>query len=203
MHYFVGVIIPKHIDKADKEYIADMMEPYSSEYKTELYKNYLEKWAVETLCENNKIENLDTNNPMAVAKIIMDIPEWYGEDKGAGIDEDGFYCWSTRNLNARWDWYSIGGRWNGLIKNKSRDDKDNGFNFGEEFNNVEENWSDFDDYVNLYKEGKDVKCFAYLTPDGMWNKGEDFDSISVEDTEKIFAEYKGKGFDIIGVDCHN
>ena len=204
MHFFIGAIIHKHIDKADRiEHIEKIMEPYSREFETDIHKNYLKEWAIKTLCKNSKIKELDTNNPMQVAKIVMNIPDWYGEDKGAGFDEHGFYCWSARNLNATWDWYCIGGRWNGLIINEPRDDDKGGFNFDDKFQTLEENCSDFDEYVNICSREPNIKCFAYLTPDGAWHKGKDFKLISVEDTEEIFTEYKGKGFDIIGLDCHN
>jgi len=47
----------------------------------------------------------------------------------------------TYNPDSKWDWYVIGGRWNGTIRQKQRDDKDGGFNFGDEFHKLDENFA--------------------------------------------------------------
>lgn len=43
--------------------------------------------------------------------------KWYLDDEENPLDENGNY-WSTTNDDAKWDWYSIGGRWAGFFITK-------------------------------------------------------------------------------------
>lgn len=53
-------------------------------------------------------------SPQLVQNILDKMDDWHG-NKG-GVDEKGIYYLSTYNPKSRWDWYSVGGRWNGFFK---------------------------------------------------------------------------------------
>lgn len=60
---------------------------------------------------------------------------------------------STYNPNSKWDWYSVGGRWNKYIKTLD----------GEQVNEA---------YVNEV-DWKESTPFAFIAPNGEWHeKGE-------------------------------
>lgn len=69
---------------------------------------------------------------------------------------------STYNPQSEWDWWDIGGRWNGEIRGDYRGDNSGGFNFGAEFRQIHENM------IPLSEMKKPVIPFAILTPDGEW-----------------------------------
>jgi len=76
---------------------------------------------------------------------------------------------STYNPESQWDWYRIGGRWDGdLIDNQQR--SENGFNFDRRHETLTNNAIKIADL--LTRAGDDDKAlysfFAMLTPDGEW-----------------------------------
>ena len=112
---------------------------------------------------------------------------------------------STYNPNSKWDWWVIGGRWNGELIGKARDDGDGGFNFGDEFHSLRENSCKVQDIADGFIP------FAVITPDGEWHeKGEmgwwgmasnkKKESLWKKEVEAIFKQYP----DHIAVllDCH-
>ena len=114
--------------------------------------------------------------------------QWYEE---YNIDEDGNLM-STYNPNSKWDWYQVGGRWNGNLITK-------------EGNNTNE------DFVNQIDWEKTMVPFAFVTPDGKWyERGEMgwWAVVSNEKTEENWNEEFRKAVEKYGdatvtvVDCH-
>ena len=67
----------------------------------------------------------------------QDVASWYDdEDK----DEQG-NLYSTYNPNSKWDWYSVGGRWSGLLTTKSGEQTDEDYvselDFSEDFQHLQ------------------------------------------------------------------
>lgn len=114
---------------------------------------------------------------------------------------------STYNPDSKWDWYVIGGRWDGVTQGKERDDGEGGFNFGPEHHQLQYNYSPVSDLIK-----RKVIPFALITPDGVWNergkcgfwgivkdpKCEDVWDSTVLD---IYKNYE-KDYVGIGLDCH-
>jgi hypothetical protein len=73
--------------------------------------------------------------------------DWTG--RPGGVDERGLYFTTTNNPQGRWDWYEIGGRWNGLLKRASR--------------NVISTRA-----LRKSPDLKDLLPYYVLTPDGTW-----------------------------------
>lgn len=108
-HYSVGIIVPKnikeehleaYIDKALEPFDENLeVEPYIALTKFELMKRY-----------QDYIKNADKENALS-------FDEFSDDYCGYGNDEEG-NALSTYNPNSKWDWYVIGGRWDGLIKTR-------------------------------------------------------------------------------------
>jgi len=111
---------------------------------------------------------------------------------------------STYNPDSKWDWYSIGGRWDGEIAElEAIDDGENGFNFGDQFHTYGRN-------LVKMADATDVPPYAFLTPDGIWiGKGEMGWGMSQgdedhkdwqqkwEETRRDFSEHYA-----VQLDCH-
>ena len=55
-------------------------------------------------------------------KLAEKMPDWRGVP--GGVDELGLFAISTSNPDGKWDWYEIGGRWDGFIKGRKRPSTD-------------------------------------------------------------------------------
>lgn len=112
---------------------------------------------------------------------------------------------TTYNPKSKWDWYRIGGRWDGVIRNIDVESDDGGFNFGSQHETLEMNTAP----VSEILENKIVP-FAIVTPDGEWyergnmgwwgmfsNEKDDWEEVATQVLEKYAEGYVG-----VGVDCH-
>ncbi len=71
---------------------------------------------------------------------------------------------TTYNPKSKWDWYRIGGRWDGEITGIERESADGGFNFADNHEQLQYNSAP----VSELKEN--FTCFAVLTPNGEWHE---------------------------------
>ena len=134
---------------------------------------------------------------------------------GSGIET---VCY---NHDAHWDWFVIGGRWDGCIKNgKYRDSEDNGFNFGDDHHKIEHNSIPVADLLDVTKRilarlnGANENLyipFAIVTPDGEWHEKGEMGWFGVShndkdnqtwDQEVVQILEAHKDCVIVGVDCH-
>jgi len=129
---------------------------------------------------------------------LKDTPEKNcSECDGTGVET------TTYNPKSQWDWYVVGGRWDGEMLGVDRS-SDGGFNFGEKHHLLE---------FNSIKV-KDIKpnifsCYAIITPDGEWHsKGKmgwfgcsmDEKEDWSETTKELLKKYSN--CIAIGIDCH-
>jgi hypothetical protein len=78
------------------------------------------------------------------------------------------YYKSTYNPESKWDWWVIGGRWDGIIQNNYRSDGDGGFNFGKEHHQVKHNTVSCKDFLEMVKQDSDQYPYSLVTPKGEW-----------------------------------
>jgi hypothetical protein len=117
---------------------------------------------------------------------------------------------TTYNPKSQWDWYRVGGRWDGLIVN-NRQYSQNGFNFSHVHETIKNNSLLLD---SLPDEIDDNWIpFAIVTPDGEWHeKGDmgwwgivnDAKSNWEQEAKEIINKYR-KGeikYMAVAVDCH-
>jgi len=114
---------------------------------------------------------------------------------------------TTYNPLSKWDWWVIGGRWDGAIQGEYRESHDHGFNFGEEHHQIEYN------SIPVEKLPEEFYPFAIVTPDGVWHEkgemgwfgmatNEQQDSVWLDEVRSIIEQYKNRRIVAIGCDLH-
>lgn len=124
---------------------------------------------------------------------------------GTGVYE------STYNPQSKWDWYRVGGRWDGdLIGNPQ--ESENGFNFDKRHETISNNSLPIDELVSRHKQtGEVFSFFAVVTPEGEWIEKGTMGWWGIVTDEKtastweqqlltIYARYADH--DIVALDCH-
>ena len=128
-HFTVGIIVPSHKLHNIESFIADQMAPFDENEDVEPYVSYSVEEAQADLTRDiarfeRIIERNDTNYHLEkckdhLAKLRGMTPEEkYREyiQYHKHFDEGGKPV-STYNPGSKWDWYVIGGRWDGWINN--------------------------------------------------------------------------------------
>jgi hypothetical protein len=122
---------------------------------------------------------------------------------------------SAKNKDYFYDWYRVGGRWNGEMTGREREDGDGGFNFGKEFESIKDN--SLPAKKILAKFQGDIKKDKMLIPshllgvDGKIRKSKNmgwFGMSSPTKEEKVwdetfekFLKATGDGY-VVCLDCH-
>lgn len=159
-HFTVGVIVPSNLNNDElTTYIDAKLAPYDENLE-------VEEWQ----------QPCDCVDPSGCPVLNCE------DCNGTGVQL------STYNLDRKWDWWEVGGRWNGVLYN----------------NRVP--------LEGLASREEVYTFFAIVTPDGTWHeKGrmawfavvvdemdkEDWRAISLN----IYNQYKS-GYDIVMVDAH-
>lgn len=151
-HFITAVIVPKGIynkgEEATTKFIEGLMWPYCEEYKVEAYvetpKAKVEKdfsdWKKELQKKLDKKEKTDDYYSKYVVKgkiKPMTTRQWVKSWTGQDMDNKGNVL-STWNKNSFWDWYRVGGRWDGIITENPKS-SENGFNFDSQHESVKNN----------------------------------------------------------------
>ena len=110
MHYCTFVIIGPEGDT--DTLVAKALEPFDEALEVAPYRNYLAKHQVALMAKHYRLKQ---HNLHALAPHMEN---WTG--RPGGVDRRGLYHTTTCNPDGRWDWYEIGGRWNGYIKGAKR-----------------------------------------------------------------------------------
>jgi len=105
MHYCLFVLIPPEVNVEGA--VARAMEPFDEARDVTPYRVHLTHDDVRRMATHFKIDPANTH------ELAKRIPEWTSRE--GGVDRDGLYYFSTSSHDGRWDWYEIGGRWNGFI----------------------------------------------------------------------------------------
>ena len=119
-HYIVQVITD------DKKSIGELLAPYDENLDVDPYRTSKISEKVEEIKARipEIIKNLENDNKkdkIAEYTKALEMSDenlikfWYGEE----ILTDGEYVLSTYNPNSKWDWYCIGGRWDGCLRSKT------------------------------------------------------------------------------------
>lgn len=96
--------------------IAKLLAPYDENKEMPRYKVFLDADDIKRMAEHYKV---DMAQPMmdALNQLLPHMKDWDGDE--GGIDMvDGtpkMFRWSTYNPDSKWDWYSVGGRWQGHL----------------------------------------------------------------------------------------
>lgn len=106
MHSCVYVIIKTtgNIETA----VAHALAPFDEDRAVRPYKLHLSANSVAEMARHYNIPETDH------AGLIAKMNDWLGYS--GGKDHLGFYAMSSNNPDGKWDWYEIGGRFNGRIR---------------------------------------------------------------------------------------
>ena len=208
MHFCIFVLVPPEIfnkgDKEIKDFIGKKMERYHDEYKLPIpVKHYLDEWEYKDESIQNILKNclpdpkFDLGTLPEILKKIFE--EWgVSEEECAkthppGVDLEGIYYHTTANDNAQWDWYRVGGRWDGYITNNPQE-SENGFNFDGKHETIENN------NILVSKLPNDKIPYGLVLPNDEW-----LDKDSSGNWRNLFEESLAKFTDhyIVSLDCHN
>ena len=110
MHYSTFVIIGRNADPESA--VARALEPFDDALEVEPYHDYLSASDIDTMAAHYGIPSTD------LAALARKMRDWRGV-KG-GVDAHGLYSLATYNPDGKFDWYEIGGRWDGHIKGSRR-----------------------------------------------------------------------------------
>lgn len=189
-------------------YVYKTREQIIEETKQRLYRDYNDKYA-EFVNNPRKYEKELLPNQIErynyIAKILPLVKSWSDQEiydyyRKEYEDEDSFNergdQMSTYNPKSKWDWYSVGGRWGGLLTFKNGQTGDSGYSKFVDFEKMRENeirqLEPYKEYLegspfyskeylmSLYPDEEtyrrkmtEFSTYAVITPDGEWHsKGE-------------------------------
>lgn len=137
MHFLTYVFVrdDSDIDTA----VATALHPYSDDFPVKPWKRYLNRAEIDAMAKHYR---LPASEPVRLAQHMND---WCRAE--GGIDLEGLFAVMTCNPDTKFDWYEIGGRWHGKLK----DDRAP---------------------VRALLGKKDLEAFSphdFLTPDGVWH----------------------------------
>ncbi|OGM09279.1 hypothetical protein A2Z67_05050 [Candidatus Woesebacteria bacterium RBG_13_36_22] len=164
------------------------------EFDNELEEERRRLWQREVLDDRDKLER----ELLATLK-KSPIPDC-SDCKGTGIVRTEY------NPDSKWDYWRVGGRWDGDIKNESRPSSDGGFNFANDHEEVSNNC----DITDFLFENQIIP-FAIVTPDGKWHEKGKMGWWALVSDEKdgkdwkemaLFIYNKYKGHLAVGCDLH-
>ena len=163
-HFFVVALVPRSTAPEEVEgAVGSLLAPYDEDIRVEPYHSYLNERSVEY-----RKQKYETDDFAEIARRqneqYADADPYADPDDMLLLDEQGLYTLSTYNPRSKWDYWIIGGRWNGAIRNAPRDDGNGGFNFSSEFHHLAEN------ILPASELDHDLGCFAVVTPDGAWHE---------------------------------
>ena len=191
--YDENIVVAPYIKYTREQAIAKTRKEIE-EYKNGTYAKYLENPEEYAKNCSNKAhlrylrEEFPKKMNWTDDECYDDVANWYDdEDK----DEQG-NIYSTYNPSSKWDWYSVGGRWRGLLTTKSGEKVD-------------------EDYVSELDFPEDFATFAVILPNGRWyEKGcMGWWAIVTDEDDNWNANYKERFLDkadpdwiLTIVDCH-
>lgn len=118
---------------------------------------------------------------------------------------------SEYNPDSKWDWYRIGGRFDGLVTDNPQE-SDNGFNFHPKHQTLVNNSVPVEYILAQHAEGEELfSAYALVTPDGKWiergqmgwfgmSSGDKPEN--VWEAERLNIYRKFRSYDLVILDCH-
>ena len=198
--YDENIVVEPYVEYTKEEAIAKVRKEIE-DYKNGTYAKYIknpEEYEKKYECTKKHIEFLKNEFPQQINwtddQCYDDIKEDYDSDM---IDKDGNLL-SKYNPKSKWDWYEVGGRWDGGIPMKT--------------NTKLEIKSCNECKVSQIDMDKISPPYAYIDTNGNWNERgkmgwfgistNDKDEKSWDDEFKKFINNQKKSTIVTLVDCH-
>ena len=115
MHSCIYVLITGS-EQDTEALVGTALDPFNEAHEVPPYKDHFSQSCVRFMAEHYKIPAID------LQKLAGKMPDWRGVQ--GGVDELGLFAICTSNPDGKWDWYEIGGRWDGFIKGRTRPSTD-------------------------------------------------------------------------------
>lgn len=106
MHFCVYVLVPPEGHVSDL--IEEALRLYSEDLEVPPYKVYPDGGEIAAMAKHYKVKRAETTI------LASHMKDWCGCN--GGNDEKGLFNIRTSNPKGKWDWYEIGGRWEGYIR---------------------------------------------------------------------------------------
>ncbi len=157
MHSFVMVLVPADTQDV-MQTVTEVLSHSDSNKEVEPHKVYVESEPLQMLAKSYGFI-FSTDLPALAARMSETMATRYE------IDEHGIFTVTTNNYQSCWDYWVIGGRWDGVIQGKSRNTKGLG-NYGPEHEQLQYN------ICPVRELSPDVLPEVVVTPDGEWYEQE-------------------------------
>jgi hypothetical protein len=154
MHTFASVLVPANTEDI-LQAVTHILSFSDSNKEVEPHKVYLDNKLLQRWLETYEIPVTDL---AGLAERLSSIGETPYEADGGGV----FYI-STYNYQCCWDYWKIGGRWDGVIQGKSRNTRGRS-NYGPEHEQLQYNM------CSVSELPADVLPEVIVTPDGHWHE---------------------------------
>lgn len=230
-HFVVNIIVANELLENKKEFdshIATIMDKFDENREVDPYP----QWTRETAAEEKqkKLKEyqsyLDDPNPpdhwIGPGKWLENCLE-YIDELNAQDDEEYFKFLSegydeynekgepmtTGNPQSKWDWYRIGGRWDGWLtdKEEERSSDSGGFNWGDQHTSLEFNCIPVAEAIE-----KEKIPYALITPEGEWKEKGEMGWFGMSSNDKnedmwttqviLFYEMYKEGYSVVSIDAH-
>lgn len=165
-HFYTIVLVNEDCDNIERE-VANLLTLYDEnmevkpyvDIKIEELKKEFEK-AYDEALNNKESFFYEKRDAVLFCKDYKQFADWY---HGEGVYDKQGNRLISYNPNSKWDWWEIGGRWDGIIRNNRQSSK-NGFNFNEKHYTLNNNTVKVEQLINDCQQYP----FAIVAPDGEW-----------------------------------
>lgn len=229
MHYVITVLVDGKTKPEDIEAVIEgMLEPFSEHLEVEAHEEQC--WCLGSIAENECRENMAWSARIDAKKLELQGNENFNElwslfmadlrteltrlierhpqslapkpdcetCGGTGVYE------TTSNPDSFWDWWVIGGRWDGWIYGREHQEKssdEHGFNFGEEHHTVKNNSRPVRE-IPLGEDGEWFYPYAIVTPDdGFHTGGYEGGKVWLDEVKQLYSAHPD--CIAVAVDCHS
>lgn len=98
--------------------VEEQLAPFDESIEMPIYKERMNSENVDRMARYYSEKGFDVSADR-LESLVPHLSSWRGG--GGGLDDDGLFAWTTYNPQSRWDWYTIGGRWEGDLPLKTGD----------------------------------------------------------------------------------
>jgi hypothetical protein len=202
-HFVILIIIPRRIylqgKSAIENYIKLTLTTYGEDYEVEPY-------IVHTYDE--LVEEYDKFKQSKDVNHYQNLEEYVSDYYGYKLDRDGNAV-STINKDAIYDYYTVGGRWDGILTGNIQQSC-NGFNFDDKHHTIENNSIPVMDLIKKYHSSNEI-YHTVFDRKGTLCKGENIgwfgSSTNVKEIDEWKKEYlqileDAKNDYVVNLDAH-
>jgi hypothetical protein len=199
-HYFVVVLVRKGSNgQGIKRRVWKLLKPYDEQLEVPEYER--ECFCVGMTCRDRAYDAARTRFGTTESREALEFAaETFDSDPEKSLPKaDCEFCRgtgkdrSTLNPNGHWDWYSFGGRWDGVVNGDfSKCTPD----YRSHTNRLEGNVS-----TPKFLLDNNIIPATIVTPDGQWHEEEDWKSWEWDNTAKSILSRNLETL-AVGLDCH-